>query len=147
MMKKSLSYYAVRHGKAVFGLEASKAFPVKLRAYYHLCIVESLLRQAGVRFARNFELTPKSVRRKLRADSAFPLPNGVFFCPWTRFIQPSTADPCPNTASPLSPHPSWSCCPAKKKQRCSVHSLRQPHPHHHKAWLAGIGQQPWSCAR
>jgi hypothetical protein len=67
-MEKSLSYYAVRHGKAAFGLEASKEFPVELRTYYHLRMVESLLSQAGVNFTRDFALTPESVRRVLQTD-------------------------------------------------------------------------------
>jgi hypothetical protein len=67
-MEKSLSYYAVRNGKAAFGLEASKEFPVELRAYYHLNMVESLLKQAGVRFRRDFTLTPAGVREALREN-------------------------------------------------------------------------------
>ena len=47
-MDKSLSYFAVRQGKAAFGLEASKEFSVEVRAYYHLLMVESFLAQAGV---------------------------------------------------------------------------------------------------
>ena len=54
-MEKSLSYYAVRQGKAAFGLEASKEFPVELRVYYHLQMIENFLHQAGVRFQRGFE--------------------------------------------------------------------------------------------
>lgn len=64
-MDKSLSYYAVRQGKAAFGLEASKEFPVEIRAYYHLLMVESFLAQAGIEFTRGFALTPEAVRRAL----------------------------------------------------------------------------------
>ena len=64
-MEKSLSYYAVRQGKAAFGLEASKEFPVEIRAYYHLLMVESFLAQAGVEFTRGFALTPEGVRGAL----------------------------------------------------------------------------------
>ena len=64
-MDKSLSYYAVRQGKAAFGLEASKEFPVEIRAYYHLLMVESFLAQAGVEFTRGFALTPDGVRQAL----------------------------------------------------------------------------------
>ena len=58
-MDRSLSYYAVRQGKAAFGLEASKEFPVEVRAYYHLLMVESFLAQAGVEFTRGVALTPE----------------------------------------------------------------------------------------
>ena len=64
-MDKSLSYYAVLQGKAAFGLEASKEFPVEIRAYYHLLMVESFLTQAGIEFSRGFALTPDGVRDAL----------------------------------------------------------------------------------
>ena len=64
-MERSLSYYAVRRGKAAFGLEASKEFSVEVRAYYHLLMVESFLAQAGVEFTRGFALTPEGVRDAL----------------------------------------------------------------------------------
>ncbi len=80
-MEKSLSYYAVRQGKAAFGLEASKEFPVELRAYYHLCMVESLLRQAGVEFARGFELSPQGVRGALLENLGVSFAGNRIFLP------------------------------------------------------------------
>lgn len=67
-MEKSLSYYAVRRGKAAFGIEASKEIPVALRAYYHLRIVESFLKLAGVEFHRDFELSPAGVAKALQEN-------------------------------------------------------------------------------
>ncbi|MCQ5219677.1 ABC transporter permease subunit, partial [Desulfovibrio desulfuricans] len=58
-MPSIFAYYAVRQGKAAFGLEASKEIPVEVRAYYHLLMVESFLAQAGVEFTRGFALTPE----------------------------------------------------------------------------------------
>ena len=66
-MEKSLSWFAVRHGKAAFGLEASKEFPVEVRVYYHLAMVEHFLRAAGVRVERSFDLTPAGVRNALQS--------------------------------------------------------------------------------
>lgn len=80
-MEKSLSYYAVRHGKAAFGLEASKEFPVELRAYYHLLMVEAFLRRAGVRFSRDFELTPAGVARALRENLGVSFAGNRVFLP------------------------------------------------------------------
>lgn len=80
-MEKSLSYYAVRQGKAAFGLEASKEFPVELRAYYHLCMVESLLRQAGVAFTRGFELSPEGVRGALLENLGVSFADNRIFLP------------------------------------------------------------------
>lgn len=80
-MEKSLSYYAVRHGKAAFGLEASKEFPVEMRAYYHLLMVEAFLRRAGVRFNRDFELTPAGVARALRENLGVSFAENRVFLP------------------------------------------------------------------
>jgi hypothetical protein len=67
-MEKTLSWYAVRNQKAAFGLEVSKEFPVEARAYYHLLVLESFLRQAGVEFTRDFELTAPAVLAALQSD-------------------------------------------------------------------------------
>jgi hypothetical protein len=67
-MEKTLSWYAVRNQKAAFGLEASKEFPVGARVYYHLLMVESFLRQAGVEFTRDFDLTVPGVLAALQHD-------------------------------------------------------------------------------
>ncbi|MDY3809469.1 M99 family carboxypeptidase catalytic domain-containing protein [Desulfovibrio porci] len=80
-MEKSLSYYAVRQGKAAFGLEASKEFPVELRAYYHLNMVEAFLRQAGVRFRRDFALTPQGVGEALRDNLGVSFAENRIFLP------------------------------------------------------------------
>ncbi|MEG1609863.1 MAG: M99 family carboxypeptidase catalytic domain-containing protein [Bilophila sp.] len=67
-MEKSLSWYAVRNGIPAFGLEASKNFPVDIRAYYHLLMVEALLRQAGVGFERDFPLSPAGIAAALQSN-------------------------------------------------------------------------------
>lgn len=67
-MEKTLSWYAVRNGIPAFGIEASKNFPVDVRAYYHLLMVEGLLRQAGVEFERRFELSPRGISAALQED-------------------------------------------------------------------------------
>ena len=80
-MEKSLSYYTVRQGKAAFGLEASKEFPVALRAYYHLHMVEAFLQQAGIDFVRDFKLTPEGVDEALRTDLGVSLAENRVFLP------------------------------------------------------------------
>ena len=67
-MEKTLSWYAVRNQKAAFGLEASTALPIEARAYYHLLLIESFLRQADVGFTRDFELTLAGVLAALQSD-------------------------------------------------------------------------------
>ncbi len=64
-MAKSLTWFALNHGKAAFGLEVSKDFGVARRAYYHLCMVESFLHRAGVEFERDFPLSPEGITRAL----------------------------------------------------------------------------------
>ena len=80
-MDKSLSYYAVRQGKAAFGLEASKEFSVEVRAYYHLLMVESFLAQAGVTFKRGFELNPEGVRGALLENLGVSFADNKIFLP------------------------------------------------------------------
>ena len=64
-MEKSLTYYAIKHGKPAFGIEASKSFMTPTRTYYHLSVLESFLRQAGVEFSRDFELNPRDIKRAM----------------------------------------------------------------------------------
>ena len=80
-MDKSLSYFAVRQGKAAFGLEASKEFSVEVRAYYHLLMVESFLAQAGVTFTRKFELTPDGIRTALLENLGVSFADNKIFLP------------------------------------------------------------------
>lgn len=80
-MEKSLSWFAVRNGKAAFGLEASKELPVNLRAWYHLRMVENFLSRAGVRFSRDFELTPKGVEQALRENLGVSFAGNRVFLP------------------------------------------------------------------
>ena len=67
-MEKSLSWFAVRSGKPAFGVEASKEFGTDQRAYYHVLIIESFMRQMGIEFERKFELSPKGVLAALNSD-------------------------------------------------------------------------------
>lgn len=67
-MAKSLTWFALNNGKAAYGLEVSKNFGVKERAYYQLCMVEAFLRIAGVEFERDFPLNPDGVLAALGRD-------------------------------------------------------------------------------
>lgn len=80
-MEKSLSYYAIRNGRAAFGLEASKEFPVAWRAYYHLGMIEAFLRLAGVEFSRDFELTPAGVEAALAENLGVSFAGNRIFLP------------------------------------------------------------------
>lgn len=67
-MEKTLTWFAVRNGKAAYGLEASKDFTIEERAYYHLLAVEGLLQQYGIEFTRDFTLSPDGVKNALQQD-------------------------------------------------------------------------------
>lgn len=67
-MEKTLSYFAVCNGKPAFGVEASKEFTTEYRSYYHLLILESFMRQMGVRYERDFALTPAGVLAALNSN-------------------------------------------------------------------------------
>lgn len=80
-MEKSLSFFAVRQNKAAFGLEASKEFPVAWRAYYHLRMVEKFLELSGLKFTRDFELTPKGVEKALTENLGVSFAENRVFLP------------------------------------------------------------------
>lgn len=72
-MEKTLSYYAVRHNKPAFGIEASKNFSTEFRTYYHMQILESFMRQMGIRYERKFSLTAEGVKDAVNNDLAIAL--------------------------------------------------------------------------
>ncbi len=80
-MEKSLSWFAVRHNKAAFGLEASKEFSVPMRTYYHLLMVEAFLSMAGLEFSRDFELSPAGIERALGENLGVSFAGNRIFLP------------------------------------------------------------------
>jgi hypothetical protein len=74
--QKSLSWFALRHGKPALTIEASKTHPVAIRTYYHLLALEALMNQLGITFTRDFELTPEGVARVIREDAQMTLAQG-----------------------------------------------------------------------
>lgn len=84
-MLKSLSYFAIKNGKAAYANEASKTLPVHERVYYHLIAVEEYLKIAGIEFKRKFELTPKGVKKALDEDlSMLVCGKFMFYSPKSR---------------------------------------------------------------
>lgn len=67
-MEKTLTYYAINHGKASFGNEASKSLPVHERVYYHLLALEKYMTIMGIEFERKFDLKPKYVKKSINED-------------------------------------------------------------------------------
>lgn len=84
-MLKSLSYFAIKNGKAAYANEASKTLPVHERVYYHLIAVEEYLKLAGIGFKRKFELTPQGVKKALDEDlSVLVCGKFMFYSPKSR---------------------------------------------------------------
>jgi len=67
-MEKTLSYFAVRHGKSAFGIEASKEFLTHERSFFHLNMVEAFMQDIGVGFERDFSLTQHGVKRRIEGN-------------------------------------------------------------------------------
>ena len=64
-MEKSLTYFSVRNNKPAFGVEASKSFPTHKRTFVHLTVVESFMRELGIEFKRNFNISSQSVKQRI----------------------------------------------------------------------------------
>ena len=107
-MEKTLSYFAVCNGKPAFGLEASKEFTTEYRSYYHLLLLESFMRQMGIAFERDFELTPAGVLAALNSNLKVAAYDNKLVLPLEN-IRPNLslvpfkkdADPSPRASKPL----------------------------------------------
>ena len=64
-MEKTLTYFAIRNNKPAFGIEASKNFRTHTRALYHLMVVEAMLREVGIEYERNFEMTLAAIKQRI----------------------------------------------------------------------------------
>ncbi len=64
-MLKSLTFYAIEQKKAAYANEASKSLKVHERAYYHLIALEKYMDIMGIKYKRNFALTPQNVKNAI----------------------------------------------------------------------------------
>jgi len=76
-MAKSLTYFAIRNNKPAFGIEGSKNFGTHMRAYYHLLALESFMRQMGIEYKRDFDMTPNGVKQAINDDVSIVLDNRI----------------------------------------------------------------------
>ena len=67
-MEKTLTYFAIKNGKAAFGNEASKSLPTHKRAYYHLLALEKYMDVMGIEYKRKFKMTANDVYRAINND-------------------------------------------------------------------------------
>ncbi len=64
-MEKTLTYFAINHAKPAFGVEASKNFLTRRRAYFHLHVVEAFMEQIGIGYERKFSLTEAGIKKAM----------------------------------------------------------------------------------
>lgn len=67
---KSLTYFATINKKMAFASEASKSLPLEKRVYYHLLAIEGMLKNSGIEFERDFELTINNIRHLINDKNA-----------------------------------------------------------------------------
>ncbi|MGM0412905.1 MAG: M99 family carboxypeptidase catalytic domain-containing protein [Pseudomonadota bacterium] len=67
-MAKTLTWYAVRHGKPAFGVEASKQFGTARRTDFHLKVLEGFMDHMGIDYQRDFPRTLAGVETAMEDD-------------------------------------------------------------------------------
>ena len=64
-MEKTLTYFAARHLKPAFGIEASKSFLTHERVFFHLQVIEAAMRYLGIKYQRKFHLTRHDLKDRI----------------------------------------------------------------------------------
>jgi len=83
-MEKTLTYYAINHGKAAFGNEASKDLPTHQRVFYHLLALEKYMDTMGIEYKRKFNLNDQVVKNILDNDIEISLYNNKIILPLSK---------------------------------------------------------------
>ena len=83
-MAKTLTYYAVTHGKSAFGHETSKSLSVSERVYYKLLALEKYMDIMGIEYERKFKLKENIVKNILDNDIAISLYGGKINLPLSK---------------------------------------------------------------
>lgn len=115
-MEKSLSYYAARHNKAAFGLEASKEFSVAWRTFYHLSMIENFLGHAGIEFSRDFELSPAGIERALSEHLGVSFAKNRIFLPLENARPAINYFPLPRESNIITSKPIMAVLPCESKK-------------------------------
>ena len=64
-MEKSLTYFSIKNNRPAFAVEASKSFRTHERTFYHLLAVEGFMKELGINYQRNFNMTRNGVARQI----------------------------------------------------------------------------------
>lgn len=68
-MAKALTFYAINNEKIALANEASKSLNLYKRVYYHLLALEGFLKVMGVKYTRDFDLTPSGIYKVINDKS------------------------------------------------------------------------------
>jgi hypothetical protein len=80
-MSKTLTYYAINHGKPAFGNESSKNLPTHERVYYKLLSLEKFMDVMGIKYKRKFSLKPLVVKDIIDNDIFISFNDKKIFLP------------------------------------------------------------------
>lgn len=79
-MEKTLTYFAARHLKPAFGVEASKSFLTHERVFFHLQVIEAAMRFLGIKYQREFNLTRHDLKDRINNNVQVSIfGNKIFF--------------------------------------------------------------------
>jgi hypothetical protein len=67
-MEKTLTYFAIKAGKAAFGNEASKSLATHNRTYYHLLALEKYMDIMGIKYKRKFKMNAFGIYNAINND-------------------------------------------------------------------------------
>ena len=104
-MEKTLTYFAVRHNRAAFGVEASKSMNTEFRAFYHLNVIEAFMQEMGIEYRRDFSLEPAHVKQAIEKELYLTMFNKRLFLDitnarnWLRYIPMTPKQPMQVEAS------------------------------------------------
>ena len=66
-MRLSLTYFAITHNKPAFAIETSKNIKkLSQKVFYQLRAIEAFMRHMGIEYRRDFDLTPKEIKKVLK---------------------------------------------------------------------------------
>jgi len=67
-MEKTLTYFAIKNGKAAFANEASKELNLQERVYYHLLAIEEYMNIMGIEYERKFDISTVAIKKVIDHD-------------------------------------------------------------------------------
>lgn len=76
-MLKALTYFAISNKKAAIAHETSKSLSNQMKVFYKLIAIEKLMDLQGIKFKRDFNLNPWSIRKLLKENLLVKFSNNI----------------------------------------------------------------------